>query len=993
MPGLGPRVGGAHVDVNLKFDDKSVSDVGKQIHQQLKQIGERNRKFYQAIGKDAVTAWRAALGLIVTSAPLLGSAISAVAGTATILAGSLNAVLQSAFALGPLLGSIGIAAGTAALGFEGFGAAIKASDPEALAKALKNLSPAGRAAALAVRSLKDEAHQLRLLVQEKIFAGLDDEIRGLSGTLFPVLEKGLGRMAEALNGLFESILDYTNSESGLAQINNVLIGSADVFDRLAKAAVPFLEGLLRLFNALLPSAGRLADNITDVAESFQAWTQEAGFAGRIDDMMKRAEKTAGLLLKVLGNLGAAISNVFEATNPATNRFLEILVDLTQRFEDFTSSVGGQESIAKWANQSVDVMVQFGKTIGSVFKVVAELADPRVIISFLNTVEGAFDLLGKLPLDSIVNAFVQVAQVLQPVSSLFLAIIIAGVSLNILLGSLLGQFGGLFSVLSSVVKFKILTNILKGTSGGAKSAGTAAAGAAKKTSLLSRAGAFLLRIFNKIKSIFSSVIGFFTKTGNTTAQVATKAERLSKVFKPVLSILGKFAKFAGPVGIAVWIGSIIAKSEELQDKFGELFGALKGVGSSLIGAFEEIGESLKPLAPAAKGVGKGLGFIFDILDEIVELGIGVVLDLIIQGFKSLADVVKGAGKIIAGIIDIFVGLFSFDFGKVGEGFKKIFEGIGPLLEGLFGLFVSLFAPARIAKFGFGILKGLAGGIVRAIPGLLALIGRVIFSILKFFITLPIRLFGLGKKALISLGAAVIAGVPFILSLFTDFWNKLKSLAQKGFDKISSLIRAGWEYVKQFTSDAFEFLKQIVKDGLTKAKEYVVDKFHDIVGFVKKLPGKIANAAKGMWDGITDAFRAMANKLIGLWNSLDFSIDIDKKLKFFPDINIHTGDLVPDIPTLAKGGIAKKATLAVIGEAGPEAVIPLSQLSSFGLGKQTLKTSPSGNTSSQEVIVRFPDTKMSIVLDNGEELSAYIRGEAAPVAREVVAVGASDARRVF
>jgi len=32
-------------------------------------------------------------------------------------------------------------------------------------------------------------------------------------------------------------------------------------------------------------------------------------------------------------------------------------------------------------------------------------------------------------------------------------------------------------------------------------------------------------------------------------------------------------------------------------------------------------------------------------------------------------------------------------------------------------------------------------------------------------------------------------------------------------------------------------------------------------------------------------------------------------------------VPDIPMLAKGGIVTRPTLALIGEAGPEAVVPL------------------------------------------------------------------------
>jgi hypothetical protein len=41
-------------------------------------------------------------------------------------------------------------------------------------------------------------------------------------------------------------------------------------------------------------------------------------------------------------------------------------------------------------------------------------------------------------------------------------------------------------------------------------------------------------------------------------------------------------------------------------------------------------------------------------------------------------------------------------------------------------------------------------------------------------------------------------------------------------------------------------------------------------------------------------------------------------------------VPDIPMLAAGGIVTGPTLAMIGEAGPEAVIPLDRMGQMGGG---------------------------------------------------------------
>jgi hypothetical protein len=44
----------------------------------------------------------------------------------------------------------------------------------------------------------------------------------------------------------------------------------------------------------------------------------------------------------------------------------------------------------------------------------------------------------------------------------------------------------------------------------------------------------------------------------------------------------------------------------------------------------------------------------------------------------------------------------------------------------------------------------------------------------------------------------------------------------------------------------------------------------------------------------------------------------------------GFSVPNIPMLAEGGIVTGPTLAMIGEAGPEAVIPLSKMGGMGGG---------------------------------------------------------------
>lgn len=112
------------------------------------------------------------------------------------------------------------------------------------------------------------------------------------------------------------------------------------------------------------------------------------------------------------------------------------------------------------------------------------------------------------------------------------------------------------------------------------------------------------------------------------------------------------------------------------------------------------------------------------------------------------------------------------------------------------------------------------------------------------------------------------------------------------------------------------------------------FMDLLKLAGKLGGDVGKAIiDGIVEGVkalinmgTDAARGFVNAIIGFVNKqlidrinslLEFSIPVP----FSPDIKINPPD-IPRIPMLADGGIVTGPTLAMVGEAGPEAVIPLS-----------------------------------------------------------------------
>lgn len=81
-----------------------------------------------------------------------------------------------------------------------------------------------------------------------------------------------------------------------------------------------------------------------------------------------------------------------------------------------------------------------------------------------------------------------------------------------------------------------------------------------------------------------------------------------------------------------------------------------------------------------------------------------------------------------------------------------------------------------------------------------------------------------------------------------------------------------------------------------------------------------------DQIVSVFKSLINAVGSLWNNTigKFSIKIPS---WVPGIGGKGFD-VPDIPKLADGGIVTGPTLALIGEAGPEAVVPLDRAGAMG-----------------------------------------------------------------
>jgi hypothetical protein len=159
-------------------------------------------------------------------------------------------------------------------------------------------------------------------------------------------------------------------------------------------------------------------------------------------------------------------------------------------------------------------------------------------------------------------------------------------------------------------------------------------------------------------------------------------------------------------------------------------------------------------------------------------------------------------------------------------------------------------------------------------------------------------------------------PFLLPILLGPIGVVALVVIKNFGTIKAVVMDVWHWI----ADNWPLLLAILTGPFGIAIYFIVTHWNALMGFFKGIPGDMRSIFDSIWGGIGDAFRAVINWVIDLWNRLHFKLP---SIHFGP-INIDGPDIgVPNIAHLATGGIVTAPTLALLGERGPEAVVPLNR----------------------------------------------------------------------
>jgi hypothetical protein len=224
--------------------------------------------------------------------------------------------------------------------------------------------------------------------------------------------------------------------------------------------------------------------------------------------------------------------------------------------------------------------------------------------------------------------------------------------------------------------------------------------------------------------------------------------------------------------------------------------------------------------------------------------------------------------------------------------------------------------------------------------------------------PITWIVLAVIALIAIFVALEVKFKFFSTIWMGTWGLIKTVAGAAWSFLRDSVFGPlgrfftqtiprWSVmVKEALVGAWSSAKARVSALVSGLLAWVTAKWNAWMGFFQGLPGRIASAASGMWDGIKSGFRAAVNFLIAGWNRLSFTIGGGSIAGVsIPSLTLST----PNIPFLAEGGIVSGPTLAVLGEGREdEAVMPLSKLEQL---INTTSAPSTGKVQRQRMSLRF------------------------------------------
>lgn len=234
-------------------------------------------------------------------------------------------------------------------------------------KAMDNLSPSARAFVEMINGFRDQFKLLRLSVQEAFFEGLAPAISTVVQTYLPMLQTQLTNTAVVLRGVVQDFASLSIQPGFMAQVSALGDLNVGILRDMGDGLINLVQGMVGFMTSAAPFVEWFSGRIVAMTERFNEWANSAGGQSAIGDFLNQIRP----LLTEIGNLfsafGTGFMEIAKLLIAPTTAFLQTLLE-GGHIVDFFAKVGPA---------AIEVLTAFSEAIG---KLGPSLGDALVSLS-------------------------------------------------------------------------------------------------------------------------------------------------------------------------------------------------------------------------------------------------------------------------------------------------------------------------------------------------------------------------------------------------------------------------------------------------------------------------------------------------------------------------------------------------------------------------------------------------------------------------------------
>ena len=369
----------------------------------------------------------------------------------------------------------------------------------------------------------------------------------------------------------------------------------------------------------------------------------------------------------------------------------------------------------------------------------------------------------------------------------------------------------------------------------------------------------------------------------------------------------------------------AKVNSVSDAGTEIMKGLSAaIGGQAAAQAETFSGKMQALKAQTENVVTSIGMkLIPILEKLV----GAIKD-VIDWFNQHKAIAEAVGFVIGTVLVAAIGAYLVSLGKAAV---ESVVSFGQMIAGWFGLGSAATVAGEEAVVAGGEITVATGGMNIAI----GLVAAAILYLATHWKTVWNDI----KTVILDAWNWIKEKVEWLWNLFTEFSPlgiALKWLADHWsaiWGGIKDTVSGAWNWIKEKVDWLWHLFTEASPLGI--AIKWLSDHWSAIWGGIKDVVSGawnfVENIIGKIGDGIRGFIGLVKSEINGVIDLVNMAIRALDSVKIhIPGTSITLGVDIPQIPKLAEGGIVNSPTLALIGEAGSEAVIPLSKMGGMGGG---------------------------------------------------------------